>query len=88
MAGCDARPGYPPDRTVGGDPRPCDPAAPARPGPGEKAAGCRAGVLAVAQVLLGARSEHYWLRICQTVAIWHNDKAGQPVMRSLAAYDH
>ncbi len=23
-----------------------------------------------------------------TAAIWHNDKAGQPVMRSLAAYDH
>ncbi|MGH3235474.1 MAG: hypothetical protein ACRDOH_19940, partial [Streptosporangiaceae bacterium] len=23
-----------------------------------------------------------------TAAIWHNDKAGQPVMRSLTAYDH
>jgi hypothetical protein len=23
-----------------------------------------------------------------TAAIWHNDRTGQPVMRSLAAYDH
>jgi hypothetical protein len=23
-----------------------------------------------------------------TAAIWHNDKTGQPVMRSLTAYDH
>ena len=23
-----------------------------------------------------------------TAAIWHNDKTGQPVMRSLIAYDH
>ncbi|MCR3754509.1 hypothetical protein LX88_008526 [Lentzea californiensis] len=23
-----------------------------------------------------------------TTAIWHNDKTGQPVMRSLTAYDH
>jgi hypothetical protein len=23
-----------------------------------------------------------------TAAIWHNDKAGAPVLRSLTAYDH
>jgi hypothetical protein len=23
-----------------------------------------------------------------TAAIWHNDQSGQPVMRSLIAYDH
>ena len=23
-----------------------------------------------------------------TVAIWHNDKTGQPTLRSLVAYDH
>jgi hypothetical protein len=23
-----------------------------------------------------------------TAAIWHNDRCGQPVMRSLLAYDH
>ena len=23
-----------------------------------------------------------------TAAIWHNDRAGQPVLRSLVAYDH
>jgi hypothetical protein len=23
-----------------------------------------------------------------TAAIWHNDRTGQPVMRSLIAYDH
>jgi hypothetical protein len=23
-----------------------------------------------------------------TAVIWHNDKTGQPVMRSLTAYDH
>jgi hypothetical protein len=23
-----------------------------------------------------------------TAGIWHNDKTGQPVMRSLIAYDH
>ena len=35
----------------------------------------------------------WWVRIVQrvlalTAAIWHNDRTGQPVKRSLLAYDH
>jgi hypothetical protein len=26
--------------------------------------------------------------LAMTAAIWHNDNTGQPVMRSLIAYDH
>src|SRR5262249_33858543 len=44
MIGCDARPGYPPDRTVRGDRRPRDPNWPAAPRPAEEAVRCRAGV--------------------------------------------
>jgi hypothetical protein len=34
-----------------------------------------------------------WVRVLQrilalTVAIWHNDKTGQPTLRSLVAYDN
>jgi len=34
-----------------------------------------------------------WVRVLQrvlalTAAIWHNDHTGQPVLRSLTAYDH
>ena len=34
-----------------------------------------------------------WVRVLQrvlalTVAIWHNDRTDQPVLRSLVAYDH
>src|ERR1700746_3046976 len=44
MAGCDARPGYPPDRTVRRDRRSCDPVRPAPPWPAEAIVGRRAGV--------------------------------------------
>ena len=44
MAGCDARPGYPLDRTVRGDRRPCDPFGRVPPWPAEAAVGRRAGV--------------------------------------------
>jgi hypothetical protein len=26
--------------------------------------------------------------LAMTAAIWHNDRTGQPVLRSLTAYDH
>ena len=44
MAGCDARPGYPLDRTVRGDRRPRDPFGRVPPWPAEAAVGRRAGV--------------------------------------------
>ena len=44
MAGCDARPGYPLDRTVRGDRRPRDPFRPASPWPAETTVRRRAGV--------------------------------------------
>ena len=44
MAGCDARPGYPLDRTVRGDRRPCDPFGRVPPWPAEAAVRRRAGV--------------------------------------------
>ena len=37
---------------------------PARAGPAEEARRCRAGLPGGGQVLLGARSEHHWLRMC------------------------
>ena len=64
MIGCDPRPGYPPDRTVRGDRRPRDPFRPARPGQPKRLSDAELACLAVAQVLLGARSEHHWLRMC------------------------
>ncbi|GIH59997.1 hypothetical protein Msi02_08140 [Microbispora siamensis] len=85
--GCDARPGLPRHRTVGEDRRRAEgiAASPAL------ATGCRdyprlerhhgrtpAGVVArVMQRILTL-----------TTAIWHNDQSGQPVLRSLTAYDH
>nr|WP_025619361.1 hypothetical protein [Salinispora cortesiana] len=57
--------------------------------------------LAVAQALLGMRSEARWLRfvpgvtarvaqrlLAMTAAIWHNRATSQPVTRSLIAYNH
>src|SRR5580658_10828565 len=44
MVGCDARPGYPLDRTVRGDRRPRDPFRPAPSWPAETTVRCRAGV--------------------------------------------
>src|SRR3984893_1353773 len=44
MVGCDARPRYPPDRTVRGDRRPRDPIRPAPARPAEEALRRRAGV--------------------------------------------
>src|ERR1700712_5579497 len=44
MAGCDARPGYPLDRTVRGDRRPRDPFRPAPRWPAETTVRRRAGV--------------------------------------------
>ena len=65
MVVCDARPGYPPDRTVRADRRPCDPFRRAcRPGRPKRLSDAELVCLAVAQVLLGARSEHHWLRLC------------------------
>ena len=61
---CDNGPGYPPDRTVRADRRSrhCTCAAPA--GAAQEADRRRVGVPGGAQVLLGARSEHHWLRLC------------------------
>src|SRR5262249_48811177 len=70
MIGCDSRPGCPPDRTVRGDRRPCDPVrtAPARaaetadrrragvPGRGPGAAGREVGTPLAAAVLRQARA--------------------------------
>ena len=41
----------------------------------------------------GGRTQRRPVRVLQrilalTAAIWHNDHTGQPVMRSLTAYDH
>ena len=36
----------------------------------------------------GAMSDILARILALTAAIWHNDKTGQPVMRSLIAYDH
>jgi hypothetical protein len=61
----DNRPGYPPDRTVCAGRRSRDPfGARRRPGHPTKLADAELACLAVAQVLLGARSEHHWLRMC------------------------
>jgi hypothetical protein len=64
MVGCDARPGNPPDRTVRGDRRPRDPFRWPPRGGAETADRCRADLPGRGQVLLGARSEHHWLRMC------------------------
>ena len=64
MIDCDNRPRYPSDRTVRGGRRPCDPVRPARPGRPKRLSDAELVCLAVAQVLLGARSEHHWLRLC------------------------
>ena len=61
----DNRPGHPPDRTVRAGRRPRDPfGRRRRPGHPKKLADAELVCLAVAQVLLGARSEHHWLRMC------------------------
>ena len=64
MIDCDERPGHPLDRTVRGDRRSRGAARTARPGPAQALADAELICLAVAQVLLGARSEHHWLRMC------------------------
>jgi hypothetical protein len=66
MVARDCRLGSPPDATVRADRRSCDPRRPARAGPGrpEKLSDAELVCLAVAQILLGARPEHHWLRMC------------------------
>ena len=64
MFGCDSGPEYPPDRTVCGDRRSSDLGRPAVCGQPRRLSDAERVCLAVAQVLLGARSEHHWLRIC------------------------
>src|ERR1700760_1075851 len=63
MVARDCRPGSPPDGTVRADRRSCDSLRPAPAGP-KKLSDAELVCLAVAQVLLGARSEHHWLRLC------------------------
>ena len=64
MIVCDNRPGHPLDRTVRTDRQPRPRTRPARPGHPKKLSDAELICLAVAQVLLGARSEHHWLRMC------------------------
>ena len=93
------------------------PSGECRPGQPKRLSDAELVCLAVAQVLLGARSEHHWLRMCycrlghlfpylpeqpgyhkrlkaaapllaMAVCIWHNWAAGEPVKRSLIAFDN
>lgn len=64
MIARDCRTGHPPDGTVRAGRRSCDPVCPAPAGPTEELSDAELVCLAVAQVLLGARSEHHWLRMC------------------------
>jgi antitoxin component HigA of HigAB toxin-antitoxin module len=65
MVARDCRPRHPLDHTVRADRRPCHPDPSASPRPPGAAVGAELVCLAVAQVLLGARSEHHWLRMCR-----------------------
>ena len=60
----DNRPGHPPDGTVCADRRSHHRIGPAAAGRAKKLSDAELVCLAVAQVLLGARSEHHWLRMC------------------------
>ena len=64
MIARDCRPRHPPDGTVRADRRSRDRFCPAPPGRPKKLSDAELACLAVAQVLLGARSEHHWLRLC------------------------
>jgi hypothetical protein len=48
---------------------------------------CTLQGLPVAFALAGAKADERDI-LALTAAIWHNDTTGQPVLRSLVAYDH
>jgi hypothetical protein len=64
MVARDCRPRHPPDGTVRADRRSRDPSGRHRPGRPKKLSGAELVCLAVAQVMLGARSGHHWIRLC------------------------
>ena len=66
MIDCDERPGHPPDGTVRADRRSRHRSRPAAAGTSQEAVRCRAGVPGGSPgLLLGARSERHWLRLCR-----------------------